>query len=190
MGDLTRGSRSRVFLVVGGSRRDVVQIVTEMRSVLEPESRALDCADAAASYVQSLFAGSSATVNLMDYELRLYHTITNVGELSVGEQHHPQGEYYSFDAFPATTQQLMRGAAYCASLLDLDCPPEHRAILESHGKDSCMGAPIRSNGRPLGEIWVTRMGGSPFTDNDVDLAVACGATLARHLVRLPPIFAG
>jgi len=175
---------------VGGSRGDVVRIVTDMRRALEQETQALGCADAAARYVQSLFAGSSATVNLMDYELRLYHTITNVGELSVGEQHHPEGEYYSFDAFPATTQQLMRGAAYRASLFDPDCPPENRAILESHGKDSCMGAPIRSNGRPLGEIWITRVGGSPFAENDVDLAVACGATLARHLVRLPPISAG
>ena len=176
-------------MVVGRSRRDVVEIVTDLRGALERETRALSCADAAAVYVQSLFEGSSATVNLMDYELRLYHTITNVGDLSSGEEHHPVGEYYSFDAFPATTHQLMRGGAYHASLSDPDCPAEHRAILESHGKDSCMGAPIRSNGRPLGEIWVTRQGGSPFTENDVDLAVACGATIARHLLKLPPIFA-
>ena len=46
-------------------------------------------------------------------------------------------------------------------------------------RTDCLGAPIRLAGRPVGEFWVARNSGRPFGEVDEDLAVACGATLAR-----------
>lgn len=174
---------------MAGTGQDVVRVVTELQRILRAQRSALDCADAAAEFIRRLFRANSATVNLMDYEQQQYQTITNVGELSTGESHHPAAEFYSFDSFPATTQQLLRGGAYRASLGDPHCQPEHLRILRSHHKHACMGAPIRIHGRPLGELWLTRSGVDDFTENDADLAVACGATIARHLAKLPPMAA-
>ena len=147
--------------------------------------RALDevtpqrCPDVAAEYLRQLFEGTTAAINLMDYGRSRYQTLSNVGQLSPGETATPQSEFYPFSDFPFTTQQLARGGAYRSTLQDPDCPQEYRELLTAQRRTDCLGAPIRLAGRALGEFWVARDDGRPFDEADEDLAVACGATLAR-----------
>jgi hypothetical protein len=169
--------------------RDVVRVITELGDLLRPRTSAIDCAEAAGRFVCDLFAGSTAAVNLMDYERLQYRTIVNVGDLGTELREQPESEYYPFGAFPFTTQRLLLGGAYRACLDDPDCPMEYRELLTVQGNHCCLGAPIRRQGRPLGELWVSRMRGPSFTEQDGDLAVACGATVARQLDRLPPLAA-
>ena len=137
------------------------------------------CPEIAAEYLCDLFEGSAAALNLMDYGHSRYQTLTNVGQLAVGERRTPDREYYPFGDFPWTTQHLARGSSYRSMLDDADCPQEYRQLLSAQRRTDCLGAPIRMAGRPVGEFWVARDTGRPFSDADEDLAVACGATLAR-----------
>ncbi len=137
------------------------------------------CPELAAEYLCDLFDGSSTSVNLMDYGLSRFQTVTNVGRLTHSEKVRPDGEYYAFADFPFTTAQLSRGGAYRSTLSDDACPEEYRTLLTAQRRTDCLGAPIRLGGRPVGEFWVARDTGRPFTEVDEDLAVACGATLAR-----------
>ena len=162
----------------GAAHRDVVSVIVDFRRVLS-EARPEDCPDVAAEYLCELFEGSATALNLMDYSNVRFHTIRNVGSLVAPEKSRPVGEYYSFDDFPFSAQQLGRGAAYRASVNDLSCAPEYRELLGAMRRTDCMGAPIRHQGRAVGELWVSRDSGRAFTEADEDLAVACGATLAR-----------
>jgi GAF domain-containing protein len=168
--------------VIGRSRkpahRDVVDVIVDFRRVLA-ETRPDQCPDVAAEYLCELFEGSATALNLMDYSKVRFHTIRNVGALVPRERSHPVGEYYAFGDFPYSAQQLGRGAAYRASVDDPLCAPEYRELLGGMRRTDCLGAPIRHQGRAFGELWVSRDSGRPFTDADEDLAVACGATLAR-----------
>ena len=158
--------------------RDVVDVIVAFRRALlerPPESRP----EVAADYLCQLFEGSSAALNLMDYGRSRYQTVTNVGRLVAGETVWPPAEFYSFADFPFTTQQLTRGGSYRSALGDPECPEEYRELLTAHRRTDCLGAPIRLAGRPLGEFWIARENGKPFGEGDEDLAVACGATLAR-----------
>lgn len=137
------------------------------------------CPEAAAEYLCDLFDGSAAALNLMDYGHSRYQTLTTVGQLVVGESRSPAGEYYPFADFPFTTQHLARGGSYRSTLADADCPREYRQLLSAQRRTDCMGAPMCVAGRPVGELWVARDNGRPFSEADEDLAVACGATLAR-----------
>jgi GAF domain-containing protein len=143
------------------------------------EARPEDVPDVAAEYLCDLFGGSATAVNLLDYGHFRFQTITNVGRLTGDERRRPEAEYYSFSDFPFTTQQLARGVAYRSALADVTCPPEYRQLLSGMRRTDCLGAPIRHGARALGEFWVSRDSGKPFTEGDEDLAVACGATLAR-----------
>ena len=163
---------------VGEGNRDVVSVIVAFRKVLS-EARPDDCPDIAAEYLCDLFDGAATAINLMDYGRFRYQTITNVGRLTETERRRPVAEYYSFADFPFTTQQLATGGAYRSALDDAKCPPEYRALLGAMRRTDCLGAPVRHGSRALGEFWVTRDSGTPFTDLDEDLAVACGATLAR-----------
>ncbi len=158
--------------------RDVIGVILAFRRALRevPPDR---CPELAAEYLCDLFDGSMAALNLMDYGGSRYQTITNVGDLVVGEKPSPAEEYYAFADYPFTTQQLARGASYRSALDDPDCPQEYRELLTAQRRTDCLGAPIRLAGNPLGEFWVARDSGRPFDENDEDLAVACGATLAR-----------
>ena len=162
----------------GVANRNVINVIVEFRRVLS-EARPHQCPDIAAEYLCELFDGSATAVNLMDYGNVRFQTITNVGRLTSSERRRPEGEYYSFTDFPFTAQHLALGSAYRSSLVDDSCPLEYRELLGSTGRTHCLGAPIRLSGRALGEFWITRDSGSPFTEVDEDLAVACGATLAR-----------
>jgi GAF domain-containing protein len=162
----------------GAANRNVIDVIVDFRRVLgdgTPE----DCVDIASEYLRELFDGSATAINLMDYGHSRFQTIRNVGRLSSTEQTRPEAEFYSFTDFPFTTEQLDRGGAYRSSLAHDDCPSEYRELLRAMHRTDCLGAPIRHSGRPLGEFWVTRDSGRPFTDADEDVAVACGATLAR-----------
>ena len=158
--------------------RDVVNVIVDFRQVLS-QARSEDCPDVAAEYLCDLFEGSAAALNLMDYTNVRFHTIRNVGALVSSERRRPVGEYYPFSDFPFSAQQLERGAAYRASVDDALCAPEYRELLGAMRRTDCMGAPIRHHGRAVGELWVSRDSGRPFSEADEDLAVACGATLAR-----------
>ena len=162
----------------GGVNRDVINVIVAFRKALS-EAKPNDCPDTAAEYLCDLFDGTATAVNLMDYGRFRYQTITNVGRLTGTELHRPVNEYYSFADFPYTTQQLAHGGAYRSALDDATCPQEYRVLLGAMRRTDCLGAPIRHGSRALGEFWVTRDSGAPFTDLDEDLAVACGATLAR-----------
>jgi GAF domain-containing protein len=137
------------------------------------------CPEVAGEFLCDLFDGSAAALNLMDYGHSRYHTVTNVGQLATGERRVPDAEYYAFADFPFTTQHLARGGSYRSALEDPDCPAEYRELLTATRRTDCLGAPIRVAGRPVGEFWVARNTGRPFSEADEDLAVACGATLAR-----------
>lgn len=163
----------------GVANRNVVNVILDLRRVLS-EARPKQCPDVAAEYVCDLFDGSAAAVNLMDYGRFRFQTITNVGRLSSSERRSPSAEFYPFTDFPFTTQRLAAGGAYRAALADVDCPAEYRELLTATDRTDCLGAPIRHGARALGEFWVSRDSGQPFTDVDEDLAVACGATLARY----------
>jgi hypothetical protein len=162
----------------GAAHRDVVNVIVDFRQVLT-DARPEDCPDVAAEYLCELFEGSAAALNLMDYTNVRFHTIRNVGSLVPSERSHPVDEYYPFSDFPFSAQQLGRGAAYRASVGDAHCAPEYRELLGAMRRTDCMGAPIRLHGRAVGELWVSRDSGREFTEADEDLAVACGATLAR-----------
>jgi len=162
----------------GAAHRDVVSIIVDFRRVLT-EARPDHCPDIAAEYLCELFDGSATALNLMDYQNVRFHTIRNIGVLVPTERTRPVGEYYPFGDFPFSAQQLGRGAAYSASVDDPTCAPEYRELLGGMRRTDCLGAPIRHHGRAFGELWVSRDSGRPFTDADEDLAVACGATLAR-----------
>jgi GAF domain-containing protein len=157
----------------------VVGVILELREALD-EASASQRPEFAAEYLCDLFDGTAAAINLMDYGRARYQTVRNVGRLSVGEVTRPDGEFYAFADFPYTSHQLNHGGAYRSSLVDPACPPEYRQLLSAMRRTDCMGAPIRLSGRPVGEFWVTRDGGQPFTEADADVAVACGATLARY----------
>jgi GAF domain-containing protein len=168
--------------VIGASvprgSRDVIDVIVSFRHALN-EVTPQRCPDVAAEYLRQLFEGSAAAVNLMDYGRSRYQTLSNVGQLTPGEVPTPQSEFYPFSDFPFTTQHLARGGAYRSTLRDPDCPQEYRELLTAQRRTDCLGAPIRLEGRALGEFWVAREDGRPFDDVDEDLAVACGATLAR-----------
>ena len=159
--------------------RNVVNVILDFRRVLS-DARPEQCPDVAAEYICDLFDGSAAAVNLMDYGRFRFQTITNVGRLSSSERRSPSAEFYAFTDFPFTTQRLAAGGAYRAALADVDCPEEYRELLTATFRTDCLGAPIRHGARALGELWVSRDSGQPFADVDEDLAVACGATLARY----------
>lgn len=164
--------------VISGQAHNVVDVIIEFRAAL----RAVDpqrCPEVAAEFLCELFDGSATALNLMDYGQTRYQTVMNVGRLTPGEHRVPVGEYYGFSEFPMTTQALAKGSAYRSSLMDPDCPAEYRALLSAQRRTDCLGAPIRLSGRPVGEFWVSRDSGRPFTESDEDIAVACGATLAR-----------
>jgi hypothetical protein len=156
----------------------VVGLIVAFRQTLRgvPTQR---CPEVAAEYLCELFDGTSAALNLMDYGLSRFQTVTNVGRLAASEVVRPDGEYYAFADFPFTTAHLARGGAYRSTLADDQCPEEYRTLLTAQRRTDCLGAPIRLAGRPVGEFWVARDTGHPFTEVDEDLAVACGATLAR-----------
>lgn len=158
--------------------RDVVGVIVDFRRALREVSSG-DCPDVAAEYLRQLFEGSAAALNLMDYGHSRYQTLSNVGQLSPGESPAPESEFYPFADFPFTTQHLARGGAYRSTLQDPNCPREYRELLTAQRRTDCLGAPIRLEGRALGEFWVTRDDGRSFDEGDEDLAVACGATLAR-----------
>lgn len=158
--------------------RNVIGVIVDFRRALR-EVPPQQCPEVAAEYLCALFEGTATALNLMDYGQTRYQTVTNVGRLTRGERPVPVGEYYGFADFPMTTQALAKGAAYRSSLADPACPPEYRELLSAQRRTDCLGAPIRLSGRPVGELWVSRDSGKPFTDADEDLAVACGATLAR-----------
>ncbi|HEX5017317.1 MAG TPA: hypothetical protein VFX15_07005 [Actinomycetes bacterium] len=163
----------------GEAERDVVSVIVEFRRVLS-EARPDHCPDVAADFLCDLFDGSATAINLMDYGNVRFQTIRNVGRLAATERARPNAEYYPFSDFPFSAQHLARGGAYHAALADPMCPPEYRALLRAMRRTDCLGAPIRHSGRALGEFWVTRDNGQSFTGADEDLAVACGATLARY----------
>ncbi len=163
----------------GVANRNVVNVIVDFRRVLS-DARPEQCPDVAAEYLCDLFDGSAAAVNLMDYGRFRFQTITNVGRLSGSERRSPSAEFYALNDFPFTTQRLAAGGAYRAALADVDCPEEYRELLSATNRTDCLGAPIRHGARALGEFWVSRDSGQPFTDVDEDLAVACGATLARY----------
>lgn len=156
-------------------RRSPVRPIDAMIGTIDPQS----CAEVAAEYLCDLFDGSAAALNLMDYGHSRYQTVSNVGQLASGESPVPSSEYYPFADFPFTTQSLTRGGAYRSALEDPTCPQEYRELLTAQRRTDCLGAPIRLAGRPMGEFWVARVSGQPFGEIDEDLAVACGATLAR-----------
>ncbi|MFL6287667.1 MAG: GAF domain-containing protein [Actinomycetes bacterium] len=158
--------------------RDVIDVIVDFRRVLN-EARPDQCPDIAAEYLCDLFDGSATALNLMDYGNVRFQTIRNVGHLSSTERHRPIGEYYPFSDFPFSAQQLAHGGAYRAALADPSCPPEYRELLGGMRRTDCLGAPIRHTGKAIGELWVTRNTGRSFTDAEENLAVACGATLAR-----------
>jgi GAF domain-containing protein len=162
----------------GAVDRDVINVIVDFRRVLD-EARPDQCPEIAAEYLCDLFDGSATALNLMDYGNVRFQTIRNVGRLSATERSRPDSEYYPFSDFPFSAQQLAHGGAYRAALADPACPAEYRQLLGSMRRSDCLGAPIRHGGRALGELWVTRDSGRPFTDADENLAVACGATLAR-----------
>ncbi|MCZ3388378.1 MAG: hypothetical protein LH645_04500 [Actinomycetia bacterium] len=115
----------------------------------------------------------------MDYGHSRYQTVANVGQLSQGESRTPKSEFYPFSDFPFTTQHLARGGAHRSALQDPNCPQEYRELLAVQRRTDCLGAPIRLEGCAVGEFWVARENGRAFDEVDEDLAVACGATLAR-----------
>ena len=156
----------------------MVGVIVDFRRALRDVSPE-HCPEVAAEYLCHLFGGSATALNLMDYGLARYQTVTNVGRLTVDERPTPDGEYYAFADYPMTSQALSKGLAYRSSLEDPSCVPEYRQLLTAQRRTDCLGAPIRLAGRPVGELWVSRDTGQPFTDGDEDLAVACGATLAR-----------
>ena len=158
--------------------RDVVGVIVDFRHALS-EVAAAECPEVAAEYLRQLFEGSAAALNLMDYGHSRYQTLSNVGQLSSGEIRTPESEFYPFSDFPFTTQHLARGGAYRSTLRDPNCPHEYRELLTAQRRTDCLGAPIRLEGRALGEFWVAREDGRSFDEVDEDLAVACGATLAR-----------
>ncbi len=158
--------------------RDVIGVILALRQALR-ETPTQQCPEVAAEYLCELFDGSMAAINLMDYGRSRFRTIANVGKLVGAERRSPDGETYAFADFPYTTQHLARGAAYRSALDDPACPTEYREMLSADRRTGCLGAPIRVNGNPLGELWVARDNDQPFTDVEEDLAVACGATLAR-----------
>ena len=160
-------------------QRDVVSVIIEFRRVLS-EARPDDSPEVAAEFLCDLFNGSATALNFMDYDSVRFQTILNVGRLSATERRRPNAEYYPFTDFPFSAQHLARGGSYSSSLADPMCPPEYRELLRAMRRTDCLGAPIRHSGRALGEFWVTRDNGQPFTGADEDLAVACGATLARY----------
>ena len=162
----------------GADNRDVINVIVDFRRVLS-DARPDQCADIAAEYLCDLFDGSATALNLMDYGNVRFQTIRNVGRLSATERIRPDGEYYPFSDFPFSAQHLAHGGAYRSALADPSCPVEYRELLHAMHRTDCLGAPIRHGGRALGELWVTRDSGKPFTDADEDIAVACGATLAR-----------
>lgn len=162
------------------ANREVIDVIVAFRGALN-EVPADQCPAVAAEYLRRLFDGSSAAINLMDYGRMRYQTVSNVGRLTLEETSSPQSEFYPFSDFPFTTQQLARGVAYRTALQDPDCPQEYRELLTAQRRTGCLGAPIRLAGRALGEFWVARDDGRPFGGVDEDLAVACGATLARFL---------
>jgi GAF domain-containing protein len=156
----------------------VVGVIVAFRQALS-DVPARRCPEVAAEYLCDLFEGTSAAVNLMDYGRSRFQTVTNVGRLASSEVVRPDSEYYAFADFPFTTTNLARGGAYRSALADETCPDEYRTLLTAQRRTDCLGAPIRLGGRPVGELWVARDTGRPFTEVDEDLAVACGATLAR-----------
>ncbi len=158
--------------------RDVIGVILSLRQALR-EAPTQQCPEVAAEYLCDLFGGSMAAINLMDYGRSRYRTIANVGNLVAAEKRAPVAEFYAFGDFPFTTQHLTRGAAYRSALDDPGCPSEYREMLSADRRTGCLGAPIRLNGKPLGEFWVARANDQPFSDVEEDLAVACGATLAR-----------
>jgi len=159
--------------------RDVISVIVAFRAALTQAS-ADGCPEVAAEYLCDPFDGSAAAINVVDYRQVRYQTIVNVGRLCVSERTRPSKEFYAFADFPFTGQQLARGGSYRSSLEDPACPPEYRELLSAQQRSGCLGAPIRLAGRPRGEFWVTRDSGRPFAATDEDLAVACGATLARY----------
>lgn len=163
---------------VARGSRDVIDVIVAFRHALR-EVPPRQCPEVAAEYLRELFDGSAAALNLMDYGHARYQTLTTVGQLAPEESRAPQSEFYPFSDFPFTTQHLARGGAYRSTLQDPNCPEEYRELLTAQRRTDCLGAPIRLEGRALGEFWVARDSGRPFGEVDEDLAVACGATLAR-----------
>jgi hypothetical protein len=162
----------------GAANRNVVDVIVDFRRALN-EVAPDQCPDIAAEYLCDLFEGTVTALNLMDYNKVRFQTIRNVGRLTPPERRRPTSEFYSFSDFPFSAHHLAHGGGYRSALSDPSCPPEYRELLTSIRRSDCLGAPIRHSGRALGEFWVTRDSGRPFTDADEDLAVACGATLAR-----------
>ena len=162
----------------GADARDVVSVIVDFRRTLS-ETRPDQCPDIAAEYLCDLLDGAATALNLMDYGNVRFQTIRNIGRLAPTERSRPEAEFYAFSDFPYSAQQLARGGAYRSALSDPKCPPEYRELLRGMHRSDCLGAPIRHGARALGEFWVTRDSGRPFTDADEALAVACGATLAR-----------
>jgi hypothetical protein len=169
---------------VGSSGVPVIGVLAQLREALLRADTVIDVSDAMGAEALDVFGSSSATIQLLDRQARRYRTINNIGALAPGEHPHPDAETYDFDAYPFSTSALLRGRPYQASLLDPNCPPEYRELLEQADRISCLGAPVFVDGRTVAELWMARSNDVPFGEYDERLACAVGVVLGRRLAEI------
>jgi hypothetical protein len=166
---------------VGSSGVPVVGVLARLRASLLRVDTVIEVSDAIGVEALRVFDSTTATIQLLDRQTRRYRTINNIGTLAPGEDPHPEGESYDFDAYPFSTSALLRGRPYQASLLDANCPQEYRDLLEQAERVSCLGAPVIVDGRAIAELWLARDHDVPYDDYDERLACAVGVVLGRRL---------
>jgi diguanylate cyclase (GGDEF)-like protein len=132
--------------------------------------------------------GASASLSEWEPGHGRVRTLVNVGDLGPGEVLLPEDETYSLLDYGMLTVMLEQERGILSTIGQDGQPDAHVLLLHQLRKGSSVCAPIPLDGRVWGELFVTRgMDQSPFTESDLDFAVAVAAQVgaamatAQHL---------
>jgi diguanylate cyclase (GGDEF)-like protein len=142
---------------------------------------------------EALFAFDATAVSLARLEPQhgLIRVLLNVGDLGPGELPEPEHETYAVADFPLLLAMVEEARPW---LLDVDDPladPAEVALLRRLGRHSGLAAPVLTEGRVWGELFVARSGERPaFGGDDLDFIqafaglVSSGLAQVEHLERV------
>jgi diguanylate cyclase (GGDEF)-like protein len=138
----------------------------------------------AAEEARSAMRASSVSVSRLVPGTLTVRTIVNVGRLGPDEVRWPENETYTVDEFSSLKVVLDGLQTWAWTLEDPDIPPSERALLQTLGKGSSLGAPLVVDGRLWGEFYATRDVGDPdFDDVDASYLEALLAILSGAVSR-------
>ncbi len=128
--------------------------------------------------------GASLSISRFERDGESCKTLINVGQLGPEEQRYPPEEFYETSSFPLLQRMLETGKPYFNSLDDPDCDRAAARVLQSLGKSSDLGVPIKVEGQIWGEVWATTISSTPpFRSDDVQFLEAIAGQLASAITR-------